>query len=408
MTLRYIPFSALAAALLLSQDPYGRITGRIVDSAGAVVPGASIRVTNTESNVAVAAASDSQGNYEARNLIPGNYKIVVEMQGFKRYQRGPIEVRVGDVLTVDIAMELGAVSDSVTVTGEAPLLESASASVGQVVDRRRLLDLPIPSSNPTYLVQIVPGIMTNTAPSGNWQVNQTGASSAFSTNGTAIDTSEFTIDGVPAMSPGDLISILPMPEVLQEFRVSTASFDASVGHFTGAQVSMVTKSGTNSVHGSATYQYNGRPLNSVPFFPNSIIHTGPVTREKIDDNFPATRANRYRGTVSGPAYIPKLYDGRNKTFFTVGVDWFARVFVPNVATKTVPTAAQRNGDFSALLALGAQYQIYDPATIAPAPNGRFSRLPLAGNIIPASASIPSPKVFSTTTRRPIPPDRWTV
>ncbi len=193
------------------------------------------------------------------------------------------------------------------------------------------------------------------------------------------------------MSTGDLISILPMPEVLQEFRVQTAPFDASVGHFMGAQVSMVTKSGSNAVHGSATYQYNGRPLNSVPFFPDTILHTGPISHEKIEENFPASRANRYRGTVSGPAYIPKLYDGRNRTFFTVGMDYFARVFVPNISTKTVPTAPERNGDFSALLALGSQYQIYDPATIAPAAGGRFSRQPLPNNIIPASRIDPIAK-----------------
>ncbi len=179
MVVRSISLSCLLVAVLLGQDPYGRITGRVVDSAGAIVPGAGIRARNIESNLVTNATSDSQGNYEARNLIPGQYELVIEMKGFKRYQRGPIEVRLGDVLTVDIAMELGAVSDSITVTEEAPLLESASASVGQVVDRKRLLDLPIPSSNPTYLIQVVPGIMTNTAPSGNWQVNQTGASSAF-------------------------------------------------------------------------------------------------------------------------------------------------------------------------------------------------------------------------------------
>ncbi len=122
MSLRLCSLICLSFLTLFAQDPYGRITGRIVDSAGAVVPGASIRVTNVDTNVATTTASDSAGNYEARNLIPGLYNIVAESNGFKRYQRGPIELRVGDILTIDVALELGAVTDSITVTSEAPLI----------------------------------------------------------------------------------------------------------------------------------------------------------------------------------------------------------------------------------------------------------------------------------------------
>jgi hypothetical protein len=371
----------------MAQGPYGRIVGRIVDSTGATVVGATVRVTNTESNVATNAASDSQGNYEARNLIPGHYVVVVESQGFKHFQRGPIEVRVGDVLPIDIGLELGAVTENVTVTDEAPLLDAATASVGQLVDRDRLMSLPMPSSNPMYLMALVPGVVQTVAPSGNWQVNQFSGSSSFSSNGAGTMTSEFTVDGVPAMMSYGMAGLILMPEVLQEFRMQTAAYDASQGHFTGSQVNMVTKSGTNTLHSTMTYQYNGRFLNTVPFFANQQIHnlsTGPVTDAKINQYFPQTRLNRERGVLSGPVYIPKLYDGRNRTFFMFGVDLFSRSFVPSVTSLTVPTPAQRSGDFSALLALGSQYQIYDPATIAPAGNGRYSRQPLPGNIIPAS------------------------
>jgi hypothetical protein len=375
-------------AALFAQGPYGRVTGRVVDSGGAVVPGAGVRVTNVETNVITDATSDSQGNYEARNLIPGRYEIAVEMRGFKRYQRGPFELRVGDVLAVDVGLELGVVTESVTVTTEASLLESATASLGQVVDRQRLLDLSMPSSNSAYLIQLVPGVVYTTAPSGNWQLNQAGSMSNFSTSGTATQTSEFTLDGAPNMSSNGMIdNHSPMPEVLQEFRVQTAAFDASVGHFTGSQVNMVIKSGANSPHASVHYQYNGRPLMAHPFFVNRQIYdptTGPVTQAKINGAFPPTRMNRFRIAGSGPTYVPKLYDGRNRTFFTYGIDLFSRDFVPGVSSRTVPSLAQRKGDFSALLALGPQYQIYDPFTVTPAANGRFSRLPLAGNIIPTS------------------------
>src|SRR5581483_778086 len=171
--------------------------GRIVDSAGAVAPGVAVRVTNIQTNVVTKAASDSQGNYEARNLIPGQYRMAVEAKGFKRYERGPIEVRVGDVLTIDIGLELGVVTQTVVVTTEAPLVEAAGASVGQVVDTRRLEDLPMPSSAAMYLTQLVPGITQTTPPDGNWQINQPANMSNFSTYGSGTQTSAYSVDGVP-------------------------------------------------------------------------------------------------------------------------------------------------------------------------------------------------------------------
>jgi uncharacterized surface anchored protein len=133
--------------MLFAQDPYGRVTGRVVDSQGAAVAGVAVKVANVETNVSTNTISDSAGSYDVRNLIPGRYKMVIEVQGFKRYERGPFEVRVGDALTIEVALEVGAVTESITVTAEAPMLESASASVGQVVDSRRVQDLPMPSSD---------------------------------------------------------------------------------------------------------------------------------------------------------------------------------------------------------------------------------------------------------------------
>ncbi|MEK7404959.1 MAG: TonB-dependent receptor [Acidobacteriota bacterium] len=384
----------LVVVSLVAQGPYGRVTGRITDSAGAVVPGAAVKVTNLGTNVVTSTASDSQGNYEARNLIPGQYKLVVEMQGFRTYERGPIEVRVGDVLTVDAGLQLGVVSDSVTVTAEAPLLDSASASLGQVIDNRRVRDLPMPYANPMYLIRLATGIISTTAPTANWAINQPEGISGFSAAGAATSANEFTIDGAPNMLNFGNVFFQPSPEMVQEFRVETAPFDASVGHFTGALVSVVTKSGTNALHGTLNYGYNSRAFMTRQFFTNRQIHdtaSGPVTQAKIDRYFPPKTLKRPRATVSGPVYIPKVYDGRNRTFFTYSFDQHLHDYVSNPNFKTVPTAAERNGDLSALLALGSRYQIYDPMTIAPAPGGRFSRQPLAGNIVPASRIDPLAK-----------------
>ncbi len=143
--MRAIP---LFAVVLLAQNPYGRITGRITDPQGALIPGVSIRAVNADTNAATAAVSNAAGNYEIPNLIPGSYRVVAQLEGFKRVERGPLELRVGDILNIDLQLELGAVSESVTVTAEAPLLESTTASLGQVADNRRILDLPMPGSNP--------------------------------------------------------------------------------------------------------------------------------------------------------------------------------------------------------------------------------------------------------------------
>ena len=377
----------LLAATLFAQNPYGRITGRVIDSSAAVVPGAVVRVENMGTNVETTVVSDSQGNYDAQNLIPGQYQVVAERPGFKRYQRGPIDVRVGDVLTIDIGLELGAPTDSVVVTAETPLLEAATANIGQVIDRRRLVDLSMPASNVSYLIQLAPGVISTAAPTQGWQLNGTSTQANFSSNGSGVQTSQFTVDGIPNMlSYGEVDNHAPFPEVLQEFRVQTAPFDASAGHFVGSEVDMVIRSGTNALHGDGVYQYNGRVLNAIPFFAERHIYdltTGPITQEKINSIVPSVVMNRYRVAVSGPIYIPKLYNGRNRTFFTYGYDNVYRA-LGTVTPQSVPTAAERRGDFSALLALGSQYQIYDPATITPVGNGTFSRSPLPGNIIPAS------------------------
>ena len=384
--MRLLASLIVLAAALPAQNPYGRITGRVTDSAGALVPNAAVRVVNVETNLATETVSNAEGNWEVPNLNPGQYRIEVQLQGFKRHERGPVELRVGDVLNIEIALELGAVSESVTITAEAPLLESATASLGQVVDNRRILDLPLPGASPMYLTQLAPGMVSTNPPTHGWLPHAVDAVSNVATDGTRTRSSEFTLDGIPNMSQGGQLSFSPPPEMIQEFRVETASFDASLGHFTGAHINMVLKSGTNTPHGNLLFSHVSRPLITRPFFTNRFIYdtsTGPVTQEKINQAWPPVKTNRYRATVSGPLWLPRLYDGRNRTFGTYGLDILDRIR-PEQSFFTVPTVRQRTGDFSELLAIGSQYQIYDPATIAPAPGGRFSRQPLAGNVIAAA------------------------
>ncbi|MBI4908917.1 MAG: carboxypeptidase regulatory-like domain-containing protein, partial [Acidobacteria bacterium] len=381
-------FSAVAAA----QAPTGNIKGRVIDSVRAVVPAAEVRVIHLATNITTRTLSNGEGNFELRGLIPGNYRLEAGKDGFKHYLREPVEVRVADVLNLEVALELGAVTENITVRAETPLLESATASVGQVIDTRRIEGLPSPGNSVLYMLQTAPTISVTTSPTNLWPPDAVGSASGTTVAGST-GTSEFMIDGNPMMTRGGGYTFNPQPEMVQEFRVQVAAFDASIGRFTGANINMVMKSGTNSNHGSFIYSNLSRGFMAHDFFTNRFIYdtrTGPITSQKIDQSWPPQRVIRYRGNIGGPLVLPRLYNGRNRTFWIFGGDGVIRQRASR-ATYNVPDTQQRNGDFSALLALGAQYQIYDPATIRPAANGRFSRLPLAGNIVPVSRIDPAAK-----------------
>jgi hypothetical protein len=387
---RVILLLALAAAglaaPLFAQSSYGRMTGRITDPQGAVTAGAQITLTQIETNISISGASNSEGLYDFPNLLPGTYRMEVKLDGFKTHTRSGVSVRVGDILAIDVQMEVGAITESISVTAEAPLLDTASASSGQVVTNQQLTELPLSGRGVSFLMTLSPGVISTNAPMHGWLPQARGSVSDLSVAGTRTRSSEFTLDGIPNMERAGTIAFQPPPEMIQEFRVQTAAYDASLGRFTGANINMVLKSGANQLHGSMWFSHLSRPLMTHPFFVNRNLYdtaSGPPTEEKRNRLWPATKTNRYRVQVGGPVVIPKLYDGRNKTFFSYGNDFMLRQFA-NVSTQTVPTAAQRLGNFSDLLRLGATYQIYDPNTITPAPNGRFSRQPFPGNVVPAS------------------------
>jgi len=384
---------AAVALQLPAQSSYGRVTGRVVDQQGAAVPNADIRVKQSNTNFQSATKSNQEGLFDIPSLLPGEYVVTLEAAGFKKYTRSGMTVRVGDIVDIDIAVEIGGITETVSVTAEAPLLETGSASLGQVVDQRMITEMPLGGRGVNYLMLTSPGVISTNAPMHGWLPQARDSVSNVAVAGARTRGSEFTLDGVPNMARSGIIAFQPPPEMIQEFRVQTAAYDASIGHFTGANVNMVLRSGSNDYHGTLWYSHLSRPLMTHPFFINSNLHNTATDRpgesfsEKRTRLWPASRTNRYRVQVGGPLRLPKIYDGRNRTFFSYGNEIMERNF-NNQTNTTVPTAAQRNGDFSPLLALGATYQIYDPATIASAPNGRFSRQPLTGNIIPASRISP--------------------
>lgn len=365
----------------MAQESRATIIGRTVDPSGALVAGASVRALNAATNVSATSVTNENGNFEIPYLLPGIYRVTVEMTGFKRTIRDGIELRVNDRLMLDFTLELGDVAESVVVTGETPLLETANAGIGLVMDERRVAELPVVGGNPFYLSRLTPGVLASGGRSaGNPMDN--GAATGIIVNGTRSNSSEVMVDGSPNMTNRSAV-FSPPQDLVQEFKIHTATYDASIGHAAGAMTNVSMKAGSNAVHG--TGYFNDSRIRAVPWFTNRFLYDprNNLSPEERARQIPSWLHRRWGATMTGPARIPKVYDGRNRTFWTFGFEDLE--IERNLSfTGTVPTAAQKRGDFTELLRLGSRYQIYDPFTIAPAPNGRFSRQPLAGNIVPAS------------------------
>jgi hypothetical protein len=387
MVQRLALLTIFLSALMPAQDARGRVAGRVVDPSGSAVPRVLVTMTNTETGVKVTATTNESGMYDLPYLQPGVYNLAAMAAGFKSYERKDLQVRVGDQLAVDIPFEVGQVSESITVSGQASLLETSTASVGRVVDSKRILDLPLPGGNALSLSRLAPGVVNLSAPNHPSLGPATEVLSSLSVNGVRSGNIEFTVDGTPAMW-GTNAAYAPPTEMVAEFKVQTATYDASVGRAPGGNVNVVLRTGTNQFHSTLSWFHNNQHLQSLDLFQRQNLYnpaTGPVTDEKVKSINPLNILNRYGATFSGPVMLPKMYDGRNKTFWIYSFEGLTRPGVERGNTFfTVPTAAQRQGDFSALLKLGTVYQVFDPKTTVPAAGGRFSRQPFGGNLVPQS------------------------
>ena len=371
LCLGFLSLLLVSNGALNAQETRGQILGRILDQSGAVVVGATVKALNTGTNVAITASTNESGDYFLPLLLPGTYTLSAEMRGFKTFVEESIPVQVASRMTINIALEVGQASESVRVVGEAPLIETSTASMGQVIDQRGISELPQKDGNPIMLSNLAPGVFNMTTP-GWTRAFDNGSSSSFSANGTPSAQNEFTMDGAPN-TQRNFVAYVPPADTVQEFKIQTTSIDASTGFTAGAVINVSLKSGTNEIHGSAYYFVQNSALNANSFFTN-----------RAGLKKPPLKMHRYGINASGPVFIPKLYNGKNRTFWMYGYEGIKDCVIENQGTYAVPTAAQRRGDFSALLKVGSQYQIYDPFSTTPAAAGRFSRQPLAGNIIPAS------------------------
>ena len=364
----------LTATAVHAQESRGIITGTVVDASKALVPGATVTVENVAMGTTATAVTNERGFFEAPYLIPGTYRITVELTGFKTLVREGVQVRVGDRLQIELPLEVGGAEERVTVTAEAPLLETNSASLGQVIDARRVAELPIPHGDPYALIGLAGGTSFMKSARLDRPFEPTHIV-GYSMNGVRSNRSDVTIDGLPSTSTANAgevtASFVPPQGLVQEFKVQTATFDASFGNTEGGVTNLVLKSGTNNLRGEVYFVKTPKKLWANDFFANA-------------NNIPLTdfRYTRWSGVAGGPVLIPGLYDGRNKTFFIYGYEALPEARPRNNGNPTVPTEKMRNGDFSELLPLGPQYQLYNPFTRRAIGGGRFQQDPFPGNIIP--------------------------
>jgi hypothetical protein len=365
---RVLTAAVLCTAPIFSQTITASLEGDVRDVSGAVVPAARVQVVNTDTGVVTRLTTGPDGRFIAPSLPPGPYSVMVEATGFKRADRTGIVLQVNQTARMEVTMEVGAITETVEIRAEAPLLESSSSALGQVIENRSITNLPLNQRNPYALVFLAPGVIGNVRAEFN-QAN-------ISINGGRPGANEILADGIPSspplVNPIQGFTVYPSVDSVQEFKVQTNSYSAEFGRSSGGIINLVFKSGTNQLHGSAYEFLRNSRFDANGYFANQ--RGLPLT------NF---KRNQFGASAGGPIYLPKIYNGHNRTFFFASYEGLRERSQSNLTT-TVPTELQRNGDFSRTVSsAGAAITIYDPATTTRS-GAAFIRQAFAGNLIPAA------------------------
>lgn len=345
---------------LFAQSLQNAITGQVQDASGAVVPGVKLTIVNTATNVATVVTTDEAGHYTVPGLVVGEYSVKAESPGMKPVTERGVIVQANRVVRVDLTLTPGQVTESIEVRSSASdvIMRTEDTTTGLVVSQQQVENLPLKGRDFLSLAQIAPG--ANEAQPGNQNSLGRTQSLNLSSNGQRMFDNNYRLDGV-SMIAGFVngSTFVPSLEALQEVSVQTGQYSAALGTYSGAQVDLVVKAGTNRPHGSAYEFLRNNELNARQFFDRSAP--------------PAFRFNQFGATLGGPIVVPKIYDGRNRTFFFFAYEG-DRTRQLSTGQGTAATAAMRGGDLSALL----PKVVNDPNTGQPFPN----------NVIPASRIAP--------------------
>jgi len=338
-------------------------------------------ITNVETNTASPSTTNESGYFEVRFLTPGKYSIAVEAAGFRKSVRAGLTLSVAGRLDIEFSLQVGQVTETIEVTAAAPLLDTATASGGRVIDNRQIMQLPFGDLNPFALTAMAAGMQTSGAAAERRVFDIGGTSQSFRTMG-GVGQNEYTMDGAPVTGTSRRVGFVPQADAVQEFKIETTPFDASYGHTTGAVVNVMIKAGTNTHHGSLYDQHWQQRWNASLHFTGIAFQEAVRTGKKKpgDAKEPAGRSNNLGGSIGGPVRIPKLYNGRDKFFYFFSYSGYyqSRVDSEDI-NRTVPKMAWRQGDFSDLLAVDAvKYTVYDPRS-ARQEGSRVVRTPFPGN-----------------------------
>ncbi len=356
-TLLLIASLAALSIAAFAQGDRGNIAGTIIDSTGAVVPGVALSITHDSTNLAFSGASSPSGTYAFLNLPVGLYTLTAQAAGFRRQDVKNIQVQVNQQSRIDVTMQVGEVTQTVEVQALASLIQTESTDVGAVLDNKRFLDLPLTLGggirNPSAFIFLSPGV----APGNTWE-KHIGGGGSFN--------DQIYYDGI-ALSRGDLANdaeVNPSVDAIAEFKLITNNYSAEYTHALSGVTSFTMKSGTNAFHGSAWEFLANDKLDARGFF-------SPTKASR--------KQNEWGFTAGGPVRIPKLYDGKDRTFWFFSLDQFYIRGGQLAGFNTLATARMLQGDFGELAA-----PIYDPRTTSVDASGRVTRTPFASNVIPKS------------------------
>jgi Carboxypeptidase regulatory-like domain/TonB dependent receptor len=356
LRLAYAVGEILALSLSGFAQTVGQITGVVTDPSGSIVVGATVTITNSQTNVSRPTTTNNAGNYAFPALQPGVYNVKAEMHGFQREVREGVELQVEQIARIDFHLQIGAVTETVEVRGGAPLLNTESATVGTVIDNKRIVELPLNGRSFTQLIALSPNVAANFVNNGGQAAARQGgdrAAQEISVGGERREYMNFTLDGVQNTDPNfNTYAVLPSIDALQEFKVATGVYPPEFGRL-AAQVNVSTARGTNKYHGTLFDFVRNNVFDARPYGFTSVV---PVSAP--------FKWNQYGFTFGGPVWIPKIFNGKNRLFFLSNYEGFNLRQQMQTVYTTFPNAF-RTGDFSqALLA----HVITDPLTGKPFPN----------------------------------------
>lgn len=379
-TLISLALAAALSALAAAQDVRATITGHITDPSGAAMAGVQIQLASIERGTLEETTSNEAGVYRFQFLQPGSYTMTVEKTGFKKFVRSGINLASADHPAIDIVLELGQTSESVTVSGDVSLLQTETATRSATIESRAVEDIPTAGRNLYQFQYTLPGVIKSSRYMGSMELYAFGNINGVSISGGRSGENETMIDGVSNTKMDRGVVYAPSLNGTQEVTVQTNSYDAQYGRLGGGVTIITTKSGTNDLHGQL-----------FEFFKNDKLNSADWIANKEGEGRSPMRNNTYGFEVDGPVWIPKIFDGRNKMFFMLSLEGL-REHIASAQVRTMPQAAYKSGNFSGLMnGDGRPITIYDPLTTRLDASGKYVRTPFAGNMIPGGRINPVAK-----------------